>query len=32
MFAALNTWNLKTLECNHHIIAFHSSINAFKAK
>jgi len=30
IFATLNNLNLKIRECNHHIIAFHSSGNFFK--
>jgi len=30
IFATLNNLNLKMQECNHHIIAFHSSSNVFK--
>jgi len=29
-FATLNNLNLKMQECNHHFIAFHSSINVLK--
>jgi len=29
MFALLNNLNLKMHECNHHLIAYHSSINVF---
>jgi len=30
IFATLNNLNLKMQECNHRIIAFHSSSNVFK--
>jgi len=32
IFAALNNLNLRMQGCNHHVIAFHSTINAFRAK